>query len=232
MSIESIEKIKMENSWKTHLKDEFSKEYMLKLRSFLGQELNSRIKIFPPCSEFFSAFNSTPFEKVKVVLVGQDPYHGAGQAHGLCFSVKPGRRIPPSLRNIFQELHEDQGCEIPQHGCLQKWADQGVLMLNAILTVREGRPGSHQGKGWEEFTDAVIALLNTKRKNLAFVLWGSYAQKKGTILDDCRHFVLRSSHPSPFSASRGFFGSRPFSKINEYLVSHGVDPVDWSLPQI
>lgn len=225
------DRVKMEAGWKKVLQIEFGRPYMQNLREFLRGELKSRRRIYPNCSEYFSAFNSTPFAKVKVVILGQDPYHGPRQAHGLCFSVHRGEPIPPSLRNIFQELHDDIGCEIPSHGHLQHWADQGVLLLNATLTVEAGKAGSHQGKGWEEFTDEVIRVLNTQRDHLAFLLWGSYAQKKGSMIDRHRHLVIESSHPSPLSAYRGFLGSRPFSKVNRYLVDHRQTPIEWSIPQ-
>lgn len=192
------DRVKMEAGWKKVLQIEFGRPYMQNLREFLRGELKSRRRIYPNCSEYFSAFNSTPFAKVKVVILGQDPYHGPRQAHGLCFSVHRGEPIPPSLRNIFQELHDDIGCEIPSHGHLQHWADQGVLLLNATLTVEAGKAGSHQGKGWEEFTDEVIRVLNTQRDHLAFLLWGSYAQKKGSMIDRHRHLVIEFSPFAPF----------------------------------
>lgn len=228
----AVSKVKMEESWKRRLAPEFDKPYMHKLRAFLKSELDSGKKIYPKPSEWFAAFDHTPFEKVKVVILGQDPYHGPGQAHGLCFSVRPGVPQPPSLINIFKELKNDLGIEPPNHGSLTHWADQGVLLLNAVLTVRDGQAASHQGRGWEEFTDKAIHLLNDEREHLVFILWGSYAQKKGAFIDRKKHLVLESPHPSPLSASRGFFGSRPFSKANEYLKAHGEKPIDWRLPPI
>lgn len=223
-------RLQLETSWKNHLEPEFAKEYMQKLKGFLQTEREKKKIIYPKGSEYFSALNHTPFEKVKVVILGQDPYHGPNQAHGLSFSVKPGVDIPPSLQNIYKELSADLGVAPPQHGFLEKWADQGVLLLNATLTVEAGRAGSHQNKGWEQFTDAVIETLNREREGLVFVLWGSYAQKKGAFIDTKKHLVIKSPHPSPLSAHRGFLGSRPFSKINDYLVSKGQKPIDWSLP--
>lgn len=222
--------IKMHESWKAHLEREFADQRMKNLKSFLVQELRRGKKIFPRGDQYFAALNRTPFEKVRVVILGQDPYHGAGQAHGLCFSVPAGVQPPPSLVNIFKELQADVGFQIPKHGCLEKWADQGVLLLNSVLTVEEGRAASHQGKGWEEFTDAVIRRLNDEREGIAFILWGSYAQKKGAFIDRKKHFVLESPHPSPLSAHRGFFGSKPFSRVNQYLTHRGQPPIDWSLP--
>jgi uracil-DNA glycosylase len=224
--------IKMEPSWKRQLADELSAPYMLKLRQFLKNELDAGKKIYPKPSEWFAAFDHTPFEKVKVVILGQDPYHGPGQAHGLCFSVRPGVKPPPSLMNIYKELKSDVGIQPPDHGYLVHWADQGVLLLNSVLTVREGQAASHQKKGWEEFTDRAIHLLNEKRENIVFVLWGAYAQKKAAFVDRTKHLVLESVHPSPLSASRGFFGTRPFSKINKYLESKGLEGIDWKLPPV
>jgi uracil-DNA glycosylase len=225
--------IKIEESWKRQLIEEFSAPYMQKLRSFLKEELESGKKIYPKPSEWFAAFDATPFEKVKVVILGQDPYHGPGQAHGLSFSVKPGVRPPPSLLNIYKELKADiPGFEIPKHGFLGSWADQGVLLLNSVLTVREGEAASHQKRGWEQFTDKAIQLLAEKREGLVFLLWGAYAQKKGAFIDRKKHLILEGLHPSPLSASRGFFGSKPFSKINAYLKQHGETPIDWNLPPV
>lgn len=223
------EKVKLEPGWKRVLLPEFEKPYMQKLREFLAQETQSKKTIFPEPKNFFAAFNHTPFDKVKVVIIGQDPYHGPNQAHGLCFSVQEGVRIPPSLHNIYKELEADLGIKPPSHGCLNKWADQGVLLTNAILSVEAHKAGSHQNKGWELFTDAVIEHLNRDKQNLAFLLWGAYAQKKGRQIDRNRHLVLESVHPSPLSAHRGFFGSKPFSKINQYLSDKGIDVIDWSL---
>lgn len=221
--------VKIDPSWLSRLSSEFETPRMESLRTFLRQELNRKKKIYPQPNEWFAALNTTPFDKVKVVIVGQDPYHGPGQAHGLSFSVRPGVRFPPSLQNIFKELRDDVGASIPASGSLQKWAEQGVLLLNAVLTVEEGRAASHQGKGWEEFTDAVITKLAQEREGLAFILWGSYAQKKGQHIDRKKHFVLESPHPSPLSAHRGFLGSKPFSRVNKYLASIGKEPIDWNL---
>lgn len=226
---ETQDRIQMESTWKARLKPEFEKDYMRSLREFLNREKAAKKTIFPRGSEFFAALNHTPFDKVKAVILGQDPYHGPGQAHGLCFSVKPGVDIPPSLVNIYKELKSDLGIEPPQHGHLEKWADQGVLLLNATLSVEAHKAGSHQNKGWETFTDAVIDHLNREREGLVFVLWGSYAQKKGAFIDTKRHLVLKGPHPSPLSAHRGFFGCRHFSQINKYLESRGQTPIDWRL---
>ncbi len=213
----NADKIQLEPSWKQRLLPEFEKPYMEELKSFLREQAQAKKKIYPRGSEFFAAMNHTPFDKVKVVILGQDPYHGPDQAHGLCFSVKPGVDVPPSLKNIYKEMKTDLGIEQPNHGHLQEWADQGVLLLNATLSVEAGRAGSHQNKGWEQFTDAVIDHLNREREGLVFVLWGSYAQKKGQFIDESKHLVLKGPHPSPLSAHRGFFGCKHFSKINEYL---------------
>lgn len=221
--------IKLENSWKSRLQSEFETERMQKLKAFLTQEYKAGKKIYPRGEEYFAAMNLTPFDKVKVVIVGQDPYHGPGQAHGLCFSVQEGVRFPPSLQNIFKELHSDLGLEIPKNGTLTKWAEEGVLLLNAVLTVEDGKAAAHQGKGWEEFTDRVIHLLNDEKENLVFILWGSYAQKKAAFVDRKKHFVIEAVHPSPLSAHRGFFGTKPFSKANSYLRSKGVPEVNWNL---
>lgn len=219
--------IQIEPSWLEVLHDEFDKPYMQSLRQFLQQEKQQGKVIYPSGKNIFNAFNSTPFHKVKVVILGQDPYHGPGQAHGLCFSVLPGVPFPPSLLNIFKEIQQDLGIPVPQHGCLQSWADQGVLLLNATLTVEQGRAGSHQGKGWETFTDQAISALNLGREGLVFLLWGSYAQQKGALIDGRRHLILKSPHPSPLSAHRGFFGNRHFSKANEWLQQRGQTPIDW-----
>lgn len=224
--------IQIEASWKAVLEPEFSADYMGELREFLRREKALGKRIFPPGNEIFNAFNHTGFDRVKVVILGQDPYHGPGQAHGLCFSVKPGVTVPPSLQNIYKELAVDVGFKPPRHGCLEYWADQGVLLLNATLTVEAGRAASHQGKGWERFTDRVVALLNEKRDGLVFILWGSYAQKKGAGIDRQRHLVLQSPHPSPLSASRGFFGNHHFSHANAWLQEHGQSPIDWQLPEL
>lgn len=219
--------VKIETAWKEILQDEFKKDYFKKLTEFVRDEYQKNT-IFPPGSLIFNAFNRCPYEKVKAVIIGQDPYHGPGQAHGLCFSVREGVAYPPSLLNIFKEIRNDLNIEITASGNLERWAAQGVLLLNATLTVRAHTAGSHQRKGWEEFTDAVISNLNREKKNLVFFLWGAYAQKKGEAIDRSRHLVLESVHPSPLSASRGFFGNRHFSRCNEYLVSKGAEPVDWS----
>lgn len=221
--------IKLEKSWKSRLQSEFKTERMQKLKAFLTQEYKAGKKIYPRGEEYFAAMNLTPFDKVKVVIVGQDPYHGPGQAHGLCFSVQEGVRFPPSLQNIFKELRADLGLEIPKNGTLTKWAEEGVLLLNAVLTVEDGKAAAHQGKGWEEFTDRVIHLLNDEKENLVFILWGSYAQKKAAFVDRKKHFVIEAVHPSPLSAHRGFFGTKPFSKANSYLRSKGVPEVNWNL---
>lgn len=225
------DRVQLESGWKSALGAEFEKPYMQNLRLFLKDQMAAGKKVFPRGREFFAAFNSTPFAKTKVVILGQDPYHGPGQAHGLCFSVRPGIEIPPSLKNIYQELKTDLGIEPPDHGFLQSWAAQGVLLLNATLSVQAGQAGSHQNRGWEEFTDQAIASLNREREHLVFILWGSYAQKKGRVIDRNRHLVLEAPHPSPLSAHRGFFGSRPFSQANAYLEKWGHQPVDWSLPK-
>jgi uracil-DNA glycosylase len=218
--------VKIAESWKNHLKKEFEKPYFKDLVSFLKEE-KSKYVIYPPGKQIFNAFDKCGFEEVRVVIIGQDPYHGPGQANGLCFSVNDSVAFPPSLKNIFKELKNDLEKEIPQSGNLERWAEQGVLLLNATLTVRANCAGSHQKKGWEEFTDAVIRHISEEKENIVFILWGTYAQKKGEIIDSSKHFVIKSAHPSPFSADRGFFGSRPFSKANEYLLSKGKKPVDW-----
>ncbi|HAR91324.1 MAG TPA: uracil-DNA glycosylase [Gammaproteobacteria bacterium] len=222
--------IKLKASWRQKLDDQFQADYMQALRQFLLAEKAFGKHIFPPGDEIFSALNATDFDAVKVVILGQDPYHGPGQAHGLCFSVKPGVQVPPSLKNIYKELQADVDFQVPSHGCLQYWAQQGVLLLNAVLTVQGGQAASHQGKGWERFTDAIVGLLNKEREGLIFMLWGSYAQKKGAIVDRDRHLVLQSPHPSPLSASRGFFGNHHFSRANSYLESKGKRAIDWQLP--
>ncbi|HWU43995.1 MAG TPA: uracil-DNA glycosylase [Bdellovibrio sp.] len=225
----SEDQIKIHSSWKTKLLPEFQKESMKKLKVFLTDEYKAGKTIYPRGDDYFAALNLTPLSKVKVVIVGQDPYHGPGQAHGLCFSVQEGVPFPPSLRNIFKELHSDLGLEIPRSGSLKKWAEHGVLLLNAVLTVEDGKAASHQGRGWEEFTDKIIHIVNEERDNVVFILWGSYAQKKAAFVDRKRHFVIESAHPSPLSSHRGFFGSKPFSKANAYLKSKGLPEVDWSL---
>ena len=218
----------IENSWKQELTDEFQSDYFVKLKSFLIEE-KKKYQIYPPGSDIFAAFNYTTFDNVKVVIIGQDPYHGIGQANGLCFSVKDGIRKPPSLQNIFKELNNDLGYNIPDNGNLEKWARQGVLLLNATLTVRASQAGSHQNKGWESFTDATIQKLSDKKQNLVFILWGNFAQAKQILIDTSKHFIIKSPHPSPFSADRGFFGSKPFSKTNEYLKETGQKLIDWRL---
>ncbi len=218
----------IEPSWLNEIGDEFDKPYMTDLRAFLVDEMK-QYRVYPPGKEIFNAFWLTPFDQTRVVLLGQDPYHGAGQAHGLCFSVRRGVRTPPSLINIYQELQDDMGIDKPNHGELTAWAQQGVLMLNTTLTVRHRQPKSHAGKGWEIFTDRVIEVLNARRDNLVFVLWGAHAGKKSAMIDKGKHLIIRSAHPSPYSADRGFFGSKPFSRINAYLEEHGHAPVDWRL---
>ena len=226
-----MDRIQLDKLWKQALLPEFDKSYMKNLRGFLVDQMK-RKRVFPKGSEFFAAFNHTPLDRVKVVILGQDPYHGPGQAHGLSFSVRPGVRTPPSLVNIYKELESDIGFSPPPHGYLLDWAKRGVLLLNATLSVEVGRAGSHQGKGWEEFTDRAIGVLNQQRESLVFMLWGSYAQRKGQFVDLSRHLVLKAPHPSPLSAYRGFFGCRHFSKANEYLDKHGVGPIDWSLSSL
>ncbi len=216
-------------SWQAVLGSELEQPYMHNLREFLKAEKAAGKVIFPPGPQIFNAFNHTPFQQVRVVIIGQDPYHGPEQAHGLSFSVQPGVKIPPSLVNIFKEIEGDLGLRMSGSGDLTPWADQGVLLLNATLTVEQANAGSHQGKGWEQFTDAAIRALNEQREGLVFVLWGSYAQKKGAVIDPQKHLVLKSVHPSPLSAHRGFFGNRQFSRINDYLISRGEAPIQWQL---
>ena len=219
--------VKIERSWKQVLSEEFSKEYFVSLAEFVRSEYKSST-VYPPAGFVFRAFELTPFEKVKVVILGQDPYHGDKQANGLAFAVGSNIPLPPSLQNIYKELKNDLEVETTgRDGSLENWAKQGVLMLNATLTVKAHTPGSHQNKGWEEFTDAVIKILSDKKSNLVFILWGNYAQKKGTVIDEKKHLVIKSPHPSPFSAYNGFFGSKPFSKCNIYLLANGIDPVEW-----
>ena len=223
-------RLQLESSWRSLVGAEFDQPYMRTLSDFLRAEKRRGKRIYPPGSQMFAALDLTPVEQVKVVIIGQDPYHGAGQAHGLCFSVQSGTALPPSLVNIFQEINDDLGGERlldKQHGCLTGWARQGVLLLNAVLSVEHSRAGSHQGKGWERFTDAVVGRLAAAREGLVFMLWGSYAQKKGAVVDSDRHCVLTAPHPSPLSAHRGFFGCRHFSKANAYLQSRGQAPIDW-----
>jgi uracil-DNA glycosylase len=223
--------IGLEPAWNIQLGDEFKKNYMLSLREFLANRKQQGAIIYPPGSQWFAALNTTPFDQVKVVILGQDPYHGPGQAHGLCFSVLPNIKVPPSLVNIYKELKSDLGIDQPNHGCLTSWAEQGVLLLNATMTVEQGQAGAHQGKGWETFTDTIINKLNQHRQGVVFMLWGSYAQKKASMIDAERHLVLQSVHPSPLSAYRGFFGCKHFSKANGYLQGQGLEPIDWQLPQ-
>ena len=215
----------LNGDWYEALKGEFKKPYYKKLFDTVNQEYKTQ-RIFPPANDIFNAFHLTPLKEVKVVILGQDPYHNYGQAHGLCFSVQKGVQVPPSLVNIYQELHDDLGCSIPNHGCLTKWAEQGVLMLNTVLTVRAHQANSHRGIGWEEFTDAAIQVLNTQDRP---ILWGAPAQKKEKMLNNPQHLILKAPHPSPLSAYRGFFGSKPFSQTNEFLKKHGVAPVDWQI---
>lgn len=221
--------IELEASWFAVLGDEFEKPYMQQLKAFLVAEKAKGKVIFPVNEHWFAAFDSTPFDEVKVVILGQDPYHGLKQAHGLCFSVPPNIKTPPSLVNIYKELASDLEIPMPTQGCLAHWAAQGVLLLNATLTVENGEAGSHQNKGWETFTDRAIEVLNERREGLVFILWGSYAQKKGAFIDDQRHLVIKSPHPSPLSAYRGFFGSRPFSQTNMYLESVNKKAIDWQI---
>ena len=224
------ERIRLEPSWRAHLADYLQRPDMQALAAFLRERKAGGARIYPPGAEIFAALDATPFDRVKVVILGQDPYHGPGQAHGLCFSVLPGVAPPPSLENIFKELQRDLGIPRPRHGCLQHWADQGVLLLNAVLTVEDGRAGAHAGKGWEGFTDRIVEVLDRDREGLVFMLWGAYAQKKGARIDPRRHRVLRAPHPSPLSAHRGFIGCGHFSAANQYLARRGEAPIDWSLP--
>jgi uracil-DNA glycosylase len=218
--------VKISPSWKTRVSAEFGKEYFQQLTEFVRNEYKNNT-VYPPGREIFRAFECCDFENVKVVIIGQDPYHGPGQANGLCFSVRDGVRMPPSLVNIFKEIQRDLGKPFPPNGDLERWARQGVLLLNATLTVRAASAGSHQNKGWESFTDAIIKIISDEKENVVFLLWGAYAQKKGEIIDRRKHYVLMSAHPSPFSADRGFFGCRHFSKANEYLKSKGMGEIDW-----
>lgn len=224
------QELKSGRGWLERLDGEFEKPYMQTLGAFLAEEEQAGKVLYPARHHCFNALNSTPFDKVRVVILGQDPYHGPGQAHGLCFSVRPDVRTPPSLVNIFKEIESELGIRPPDHGCLQPWADQGVLLLNAVLTVVQGQAGAHQGKGWEHFTDQVIELINEERENVVFLLWGSYAQKKGRIIDRNRHLVLQGPHPSPLSAHRGFFGCGHFLQANDWLTQKGRPPIEWQLP--
>jgi uracil-DNA glycosylase len=221
--------VRIEPGWKEILKQEFNKPYFLQVATFLRTEKLAGKTIYPPGSLIFNAFNTTPFEKVKLVIIGQDPYHGQGQAHGLSFSVQNGVNTPPSLINIFKELNSDIGVPIPNHGNLSHWAEQGVLLLNASLTVRANEPMSHSKAGWAEFTDSVIKKISERKEHVVFFLWGKFAQEKQVLIDETKHLVLKAAHPSPLSAYNGFFGCRHFSKANEYLVSNGIDPIDWKL---
>jgi len=221
--------IKLHPEWLEVLGGEFDKDYMKQLRAFLLERSRAGATIYPPGKCIFNALDSTPLSNVKAVILGQDPYHGPGQAHGLCFSVKEGVRIPPSLVNVYKEIESDLGVSMPAHGCLQAWAERGVLLLNAVLTVERGNAGAHRGKGWEQFTDAVVEAVNTRRDNVVLLLWGSHAQRKGAGIDTQRHLVLKAPHPSPLSAHRGFLGCRHFSKANDWLESRGVEPIDWRL---
>ena len=222
-------KIELESSWKAKLIDEFNKEYMHSLRDFLKKEKSERKVIFPPGRKIFSALNLTSFQNVKAVILGQDPYHGYNQAHGLSFSVEYGIKTPPSLNNIFKELASDLNIEKPNHGNLEKWSKQGVLMLNSILTVEKSKPGSHANRGWEVFTDRILFLLNSSKNNLVFILWGKKAQEKGHFIDSDRHMIIKSTHPSPYSANNGFLGSKPFSRTNQYLKKNNIKEIDWYL---
>lgn len=221
----------LNTGWAALLAEEFGKAYFLELREFLTEEYKIRT-VYPEKDDIFNALKNTDYDDVKVVILGQDPYHGPGQAHGLSFSVKPGVSIPPSLRNIFKELNSDLGCRIPDHGYLKKWADQGVLLLNTILTVRQGEAHSHKGKGWEIFTDKVISLLNEREKPVIFILWGKPAQSKLKLIDENKHKIIQSVHPSPLSARRGFFGSKPFSKVNDILLEQGERAIDWQIENL
>ena len=224
--------LRLEASWKARLGDWFEREEMQALSAFLRQRRAAGARIHPAPADIFAAFDATPFDAVKAVILGQDPYHGPGQAHGLCFSVLPGVPVPPSLDNIYRELGSDVGFRHPGHGYLMAWAQRGVLLLNSVLTVEEGRAGSHQGRGWEGFTDRVVEVLNREREGLVFLLWGSYAQAKGRVVDARRHRILKAPHPSPLSAHRGFLGCRHFSAANDHLARQGVAPIDWALPPV
>ena len=224
--------IKLHDSWLAPLAQEFSKSYMFDLRAFLLAEKAEGKEIYPKGNQWFHALDATPLDQVRVVILGQDPYHGEGQAHGLCFSVQAGVRPPPSLVNIFKEMKTDLDLDAPGHGCLEAWATQGVLLLNSVLTVEANRAASHAGKGWEKFTDAVIAQVNALPHPVVFMLWGAYAQKKVGFVDATRHYIIKSAHPSPLSAHTGFFGSRPFSKTNDFMIGKGLQAIDWKLPAL
>ncbi|MGN1258291.1 MAG: uracil-DNA glycosylase [Candidatus Limisoma sp.] len=219
--------VKIENSWKAVLSEEFEKDYFVRLTEFVREEYRTAEAVFPPGNKIFAAFDATPFDEVKVVILGQDPYHNYGQANGLCFSVGDSVQMPPSLVNIFKEVNADTGAPIPTSGDLTRWARQGVLLLNATLTVRAHQAASHQGRGWEQFTDAAVAALSARREQLVFLLWGNYAKRKGAVIDRSKHLVLESAHPSPLSAYHGFFGNHHFSRANAYLVEHGKTPIVW-----
>ena len=221
----------LSGQWLEQMRPEFSKPYYKQLYDTVKKEYQSG-PVFPPADEVLSAFALTPLEQVKVVIIGQDPYHDVGQAHGLCFSVRPDVAIPPSLKNIYQELHDDLGCRIPNNGYLVKWAEQGVLLLNTVLTVRAHNANSHRGIGWEEYTDAVIRVLDRQDRPMVFILWGSPAQRKAAMLSNPHHLILKAPHPSPLSAYRGFFGSKPFSKTNNFLTEHGIEPIDWQIEDV
>lgn len=227
---EQERRIKLDPSWLSKLSGEFEKPYMEELRAFLIAEKKAGKEIYPSGDNIFSALNHTPFENVKVVIFGQDPYHGPGQAHGLCFSVRPGVPVPPSLINIYREMNTDLGIQPVRHGYLISWAEQGVLLLNSVLTVEKNKAASHRNRGWESFTDRIARIIDAENDGAAFILWGAYAQKKGSFLDRNKHLVLSAPHPSPLSASRGFLGSRPFSQVNDWLISKGKSPIDWQLP--
>lgn len=219
---------KLSSEWLSILAEEFSKPYFFSLKEFLLAEKRS-YTVYPKSSDIFSAFNSTSFKNIKVVILGQDPYHGFAQAHGLCFSVQDGVLHPPSLKNIFKELHDDIGCDIPESGMLTHWAHEGVFLINAVLTVRAAQANSHRGRGWEQFTDAVIKKISDEKENVVFILWGKPAQMKASLIDAEKHLILEAPHPSPLSSYRGFFGSKPFSKTNNYLLSHNIEPISWCL---
>lgn len=222
--------LKLEESWKAALREEFAQQYMRELGDFLRREKAAGKVIYPPGPLIFNALDSTPLERVRVVILGQDPYHGPGQAHGLCFSVQPGVAPPPSLQNIYKELKRDLNLDIPRHGYLQHWADQGVLMLNTSLTVEQGQAGSHAKMGWQRLTDRIIEIVSAQRENVVFILWGAHAQSKAKLIDPTRHLLLKSVHPSPLSAHRGFIGNGHFSRANQFLRQHGLETIDWQLP--
>jgi len=228
----TAQSIQLHESWLPHLREEFDQPYMIALKQFLKSEKQAGKIIFPKGAEIFNALNTTPLDKVKVVILGQDPYHGPNQAHGLCFSVKPGVVPPPSLKNIYKEIQAEYGCAAPSHGYLMPWAEQGVLLLNSVLTVEQFRAASHQKQGWEQFTDKVIQVVNDQCENVVFLLWGGYAQKKGTVIDQSRHCVLQSPHPSPLSAHRGFLGNNHFKKADQYLQEKGKSPINWQVPPL